>query len=154
MLERGLGWIVLSASLAGLSGCSQELGPEVFPTTSVKGTITLSGRPISAGWIEFNPVEGTKGNLRSAPIQPDGSYSAVGVPVGRVTVNLINLHAASSTNELFNLPPGYFNFSEIPIRRDIPAGESTRLDFDLRTEGLDFRQRKIDLERMRNDTNE
>jgi hypothetical protein len=154
MLERGLGWIVLSTLVAGTSGCSQELGPEVFPTTSVKGTITLSGRPISAGWIEFNPVEGTKGNLRSAPIQADGSYSAAGVPVGRVAVNLVNLQATSPTNEPVKLPPGYFNFSEIPIRRDIPAGELTRLDFELRTEGLDYRQRKMDLDRMRNDTNE
>ncbi|HMF35840.1 MAG TPA: hypothetical protein VKF17_04345, partial [Isosphaeraceae bacterium] len=37
------------------SGCSEELGPERFPTTRVAGVVVEGGRPIAGGWIEFIP---------------------------------------------------------------------------------------------------
>jgi hypothetical protein len=154
MLKRGLGWLVISASLAGSAGCSQLLGPENFPTTSIKGTVTISERPVGPGWIEFNPVDGTTGNLRTAPIRPDGSYSAERVPIGRVAVTLNNLHLPSNAKDLGALPAGYYRFSDNPIQRDLLPGELTRLDFDLTAEASAYRQRRTELDRLLNAPNE
>jgi hypothetical protein len=154
MLERGLGWLVIATSLTGSAGCSQLFGPEVFPTTSVKGTVTISGRPVGPGWIEFNPVDGAKGNLRTAPIRPDGSYSAERVPIGRVAVTLNNLHLPSTAKDLGTLPAGYYRFSDHPIQRDLPPGELTRLNLDLTAEASAYQQRRTELERMLKDPNE
>src|SRR5258708_2926577 len=82
----GLAGVVLIAA-----GCSEELGPEVFRTTRVEGTVRIAGQPVTSGWVEFQPVEGAQGNLRSAPIRKDGSFAAEGVPVGRVAIGVAGL---------------------------------------------------------------
>jgi hypothetical protein len=79
--------------LLGLSmiaaGCEDVFGPERPPTTSVRGRVLLAGRPLSRGWLEMLPAGGTLGNLRSAPIGPDGRFAASRVPVGRVAIRLV-----------------------------------------------------------------
>ena len=52
------------AGLAGprASGCSEELGPERMVVTRVKGVVRDGRSPVSAGWIEFFPVEGRSAN--------------------------------------------------------------------------------------------
>ncbi len=80
LLLAAVSWIVL-----GACGCSEELGPERFATAKVRGMVTVGKSPVSGGWIAFDPVEGTRGNLRIARIRPDGSFEADRVPVGRVS---------------------------------------------------------------------
>jgi hypothetical protein len=154
MLGRRWSFLVLGASMAATAGCSQILGPEVFTTTNVKGMVTLGGQSVGPGWIEFNPVDGTKGNLRTAPILPDGTYSAERVPIGRVTVALVNLHPPAQGNGVGRVPSGSFKFADSPIHRDIPTGAVTRLDFDLKDESLAYQRRRIEQDRMKNDPNE
>jgi hypothetical protein len=110
--------------LLALAGCREELGPESLPTTRVSGIVVEGGKPVGGGWIEFIPVEGTVGNLRSAPIHPDGTFETDGVAVGR---NLVGF--AHAPIRLAN--PRRFSPFASPIRRDVPPGPSTRLTIDL-----------------------
>jgi hypothetical protein len=139
-LAIALGYCV---ALLASSGCSQELGPERFPTTRVEGRVTIGDAPIRRGWIEFNPIESTVGNLRCAPIRPDGSYSADRVPIGRVEVSLMDTKSPPVVTELGKMGLWKFKFPLSPIRRDVPAGDATRIDIDLAAEALLYQKAAI-----------
>jgi len=113
-------WLVLAVALAG---CGEELGPEVIPTTEVSGIVSMSGKPLGKGWVEFQPIDGALGDVRSARINPDGSFQADRVPIGTVAIRLIDVPIE---------PPGAAQlFSRAsPIRRTIPErpGEPIRID--------------------------
>jgi hypothetical protein len=134
--------IVLAAVLAiAISGCSEELGPERMPVTSVAGTITESGRPLSRGWVEFFPVEGTIGNLRSARIERDGSFQTDGVAIGRNLVRLVN--ADIKTPGLSRI----FSSFQSPIRRAIGPKPERSLSIDLVTEAIQISTKRSRPER-------
>ena len=63
-------------------GCRDVLGPEKMPVATVDGKVSQRGKPVTRGWIEFVPVDGTVGRMRSAPLHPDGTFHATKVPVG------------------------------------------------------------------------
>src|SRR5215212_6208285 len=83
----------LWVALAGLSwlglGCGEELGPEPMPTARVAGRVRIGDRPVRGGWVEFMPVEGTVGRLRSAPLGPDGRFADDRVAVGTNAIRLV-----------------------------------------------------------------
>jgi len=110
-----LAWLAL-----GLSGCAEELGPERMPVTRVNGKVTNGGRPVRGGWIEFFPIDGTVGNLRSARLHEDGSFEADRVAVGLNVIRLVNTSIQPpQAASIF----GHYNTT--PIRRTIaerPAG--------------------------------
>ena len=127
--------------LIGLTGCSEELGPERPATTKVRGVVSVGKRPVGGGWIEFDPADGTTGNLRIATIGPDGSFEADRVPVGRVIVKVDHLPI-----ETIPTPLGAIDFQifrhqlgKSPIRRTIPAGEDVGLPIDLIEEAIRLR---------------
>ena len=114
------------------AGCSEELGPERFATTSVTGTVTEGGRPLARGWIEFIPVDGTVGNLRSGWIHPDGSFQVDGVAVGENALRLVYAGIQfGGGDQLF----GQF---ATPIRRVIPAQPRGPLKIDVMEEAVRF----------------
>jgi hypothetical protein len=115
------------AALA-LAGCREELGPVAFATTRVSGVVREGGRPVSGGWIEFMPVDGTVGNLRSAPIARDGRFEVSQVAVGLNVIDVV--HASIRRPEVQWL----LSLREKPIRRAIPPGPATMLVIDLLTE--------------------
>ncbi len=80
--QPGSPWLYPRLLLLGLlaPGCSEELGPERFPTTRVAGIVVEGGRPVAGGWIEVIPTDGTVGNIRSARIGTDGSSSSKVAP--------------------------------------------------------------------------
>jgi hypothetical protein len=121
--------------LALASGCGEELGPVRFRTTRVAGVVREGSRPVRGGWVEFLPVEGTVGNVRSAPIRGDGTFAAEGVAVGR---NAIGIAGAPLNPALSH----DFHPFRTPIRRDIPAGLETRLSIDLYEEAFRARERR------------
>lgn len=128
--------------IAAAAGCAEELGPEVFETTRVEGTARIAGQPIPSGWVEFLPVEGTRGDLRSAPIRKDGSFAADGVPVGRVAIGIAALHGPPIPTSLGPVERSAFRGFRTPIRRAIPSGDPARLDLDLAVEAESFRMRQ------------
>jgi hypothetical protein len=117
---------VITCSLALCSlGCHDALGPEKMVTTTVLGSVSLGSKPVSQGWIEFVPVEGTVGRMRSARIQKDGSFHATKVPVG---INLIRL--VNTDIENFDLRHGFGSFAS-PIRRKITDQAGARVQIDV-----------------------
>lgn len=123
--------LLLAVGLA--AGCSEELGPERPETARVTGRIHIGGSPVGGGWVEFYPVEGAVGVLRSAPLRDDGTFEAMGVAAGP---NLIRLaHPGPRPTTPYLAPTTYWLFQQpsSPIRRAIrPPGEA--LDIDLRAE--------------------
>ena len=122
--------IAILAALAG--GCKEELGPEQFKTTRVTGFVHEGIHPVGGGWIEFAPVGGTTGDIRSAPLRPDGTFDAGKVPVGRNVVGFVQSN--------INMPGGkaFFHTFRSPIRRDIPANSTVRLDINLLEEAIRY----------------
>ncbi|MGD0039973.1 MAG: hypothetical protein ABSE84_06050 [Isosphaeraceae bacterium] len=118
---------VLVLFLLGLlaPGCSEELGPERFPTTRVAGIVVEGGHPIAGGWIEFIPTDGTVGNIRSARIGTDGSFQADRVAIGENVIRLVNAQ--------INMPGGEKLFGQFssPVRRKIPLEPDGPLAIDL-----------------------
>ncbi len=113
-------------------GCSEELGPEHFPTSRVVGRIVEGGNPVGGGWIEFIPTDGTVGNLRSARIGKDGSFHADRVAIGQNVIRLVNAP--------ISIPGGNILFGKFssPIRRKVPARPEWSLTIDLVEELVRF----------------
>ena len=135
------------ASLA--TGCSEELGPERFETTSVSGKVVATGGPITEGWVEFLPVEGTVGNLRTARIARDGSFQADKVPVGKVAIGLA--HVPDRTIQTFagGISARIFSFHSTPIRRTIIPAPTPPLVIDLDIEAARFAQGQAEIRKAR-----
>jgi magnesium transporter len=133
-----------------LVGCSEELGPERFPTATVRGLVTLGNRPVGGGWIEFHPAEGTRGNLRIARIRPDGSFEAEGVPVGRVIIGLDRIPVEPMITRSGPVDPRLFRSLGSPIRRTIPPGRDVELPIDLLDEATRPRRKARGSRRKRN----
>ncbi|MGB2611377.1 MAG: hypothetical protein WBC80_20555 [Isosphaeraceae bacterium] len=126
--------LVLFLLLLGLlaAGCSEELGPERFPTTRVAGIVVEGGRPVAGGWIEFIPTDGTVGNIRSARIGRDGSFQADCVAIGENVIRLVNAP--------INMPGGEKLFGQFssPVRRKIPLEPDGPLAIDLLEEAVRY----------------
>ncbi len=124
-------------------GCREELGPESFPTARVRGVVRAGARPVAGGWIVFEPVEGTMGNLRVAPIRPDGTFDADRVAIGRVAVGLDRIAAGP-----VDVRP--FQTGRSTIRRAIPDRREVELAIDLLDEAGRARPRGRGGRRRRN----
>ncbi len=125
-----LGRLALLALLSS-AGCREELGPVRFRTTRVTGIVRLGSRPVGGGWVEFHPAEGTVGNLRSAPVAPDGTFAVDRVPVGVNQVGFQDIAVDPALGRIFHPLSS-------PIRRTIPEGPSARIEIDLLEEAIRF----------------
>ncbi len=131
---------LLMASLLFLAGCGRACGPEVFPTTLIRGRIHLDDRPIGPGWLEIVPIEGTLGRLCSAPLAKDGTFSATKVPVGRVAIRLV-VPPLQRTGDS-RMDQFLFQARRMAlIHRTVAASNDARLDLDLRAEMAEFERR-------------
>ena len=121
--RRRLSILLAAVAVVVAPGCREELGPERFPTASVQGVIVISGRPVESGWVEFQPAGGAVGNIRSARIEPDGTFRADRVAIGLNVVRLVDLPDMSpGAAAVLSYTP--------PIRRTIPSepGGPIRID--------------------------
>lgn len=124
MRARRAYWTVPAVALVLLHvGCGEELGPEQFKTTRVSGRLEWSGKPVGGGWVEFHPVEGTVGHVRSAPVDRDGRFDADGVAVGWNMIGVADAPLAPRVG-------GIFHPLSSPIRRRITE-QSSPLRIDL-----------------------
>jgi hypothetical protein len=87
-----------------------------MPVARVKGTVTEGRRTVGGGWIEFIPVDGTIGKLRSARLNADGSFEATRVAVGVNAVRIVNARIESP---VIAQKVGVF---ATPIRRVVSEG--------------------------------
>jgi hypothetical protein len=106
-------------------GCRDVLGPEKMPVASVDGKVSQRGKPVTRGWIEFIPVDGTVGRMRSARLRPDGTFHATKVPVGLNLIRLVNVDVDSvRVRHTFGV------FSS-PIRRTIAQNVNLPVNIDV-----------------------
>ena len=131
------------------SGCSEELGPERFLTTTVNGRLVSLGKPVGPCWIEFIPADGTTGNLRTARVTADGSFHADKVPVGRVAIALARIPIESIPTTSGLVPTRIFHFTGTPIRRTIPEISAGPIEIDLGVEAYRFSQEQAALRKVR-----
>jgi len=96
-----------------------------MPVASIRGKVTENGRPVGGGWIEFVPVDGTVGKLRSARLHADGTFQADHVAVGLNLVRLVNIDIGDVNAKWL------FEAFHSPIRRMIPAQSGASLTIDL-----------------------
>ncbi|WP_165072234.1 hypothetical protein [Paludisphaera rhizosphaerae] len=75
---RGTAALAAAGFLSVVLGCGEGKPPVDTSTeeATVKGTVTLRGKPIAKGNIRFDPSNHLRrdATARSAPIQPDGTY--------------------------------------------------------------------------------
>ncbi len=117
-----------------MPGCSEELGRTPMRSTRVKGVIRNGAHPVSGGWIEFYPVNGTVGNLRSARLHADGSFEAEGVALGENLIRFVNAPIDSPVaSQLFQ---SYGS----PIRRVITEPPGAMVEINLVEEVIRFKQ--------------
>jgi hypothetical protein len=89
-MSRGLRWACVCAAWVVVpAGCSEELAPLEYESRTVSGQVAFQGKPVSNGWVEFVPMGGTVGNIRTARIASNGRYAARGVAVGRHRVKIV-----------------------------------------------------------------
>jgi hypothetical protein len=91
------GWlraILLVLLLVALAGCSR-------PKATVTGKVTYKGDPVPAGTVSFF---GSRDQVASAALRPDGSYEAAGVPVGEVKVTVTTPLPGPSQEQLAKNP--------------------------------------------------
>lgn len=127
-----VGFRLLVVASALSSGCGEELGPVAMPVTRVQGIVKEGDRPVSGGWIEFTPVDGTVGKLRSARLGLDGRFDAAGVAVGRNAIRFVNARIESPVFRQLFTP--YTS----PIRREVAAVPSAPMTIDLVEEAVRF----------------
>jgi hypothetical protein len=103
-----------------------------MPVASVDGKVSQRGKPVTRGWIEFVPVDGTVGKMRSARIKPDGTFHATKVPVGLNLIRLVNIDwEPVQMRRIF----GAFTS---PIRRRITENENGPIEIDIVEEYLNL----------------
>ena len=120
-------------------GCGEELGPEVMPTARVTGRVHVGGRPIGSGWVEFQPVDGTVGRLRSARLRPDGTFEADRVAVGDNVIRIADPPAEVGPGGVRAYSPVVQPFTRLPIlRRTVGASGTTAIEIDLQAEYLRY----------------
>jgi len=124
--------------LALLSGCGGAFGPEQFKTARIEGAVRIAKEPLRGGFIEFSPIDGTVGIMRSAPIQPDGTFVVDRVAVG---VNAIAIVGESLPRRLSGIcdPLGS------QIHRTVADAQATKIEIDLLAEeaSVQLRRQKL-----------
>ncbi len=124
----------------GFLGCSEELGPERFPTTNVTGTLTIGQQPVTGGWLMIDPGTGVPGNLRIARIQPDGRFALDKVPVGRVIISIEQAPIGPISSPYGMIGAARFDHFNSPIRREVPDHRDVNLPIDLIVEAAKLGQ--------------
>jgi len=131
-------WPSFLASLALIFcsiGCHDVLGPEQMPVATVDGKVTQRGIPITRGWVEFVPIDGTVGRMRSAPLRRDGTFHATKVPVGLNLIRLVNVdYDPKVLGPMAHDLRRVFGAFTSPIRRTIALDRNPLLDVEIAEE--------------------
>lgn len=64
-------------------GCAED--KPKFPVATIQGTVSIDGKPVKEGSLQFMPGQNVQGQVTQAKIA-DGKFTAKNVPVGQVRV--------------------------------------------------------------------
>ena len=122
----------------GVAGCGSS--SDQMATSSVKGTVTYDGKPVSTGTVMFTPTGG--GPPATGQIQPDGTYELKtyeegdGAVLGEHKVTIIALDMGSGLPEdtaaepKALIPDKYGRDTTSGLTATVTDGENT-IDFPL-----------------------
>jgi hypothetical protein len=117
--------VLLALAMWTSFGCQQ--GPQ---TGSLRGTVTLKGKPFSNARLNFIH-EKTK-SAAGAEINPDGSFTVEKLEVGTYVVFLAPRSERTPDNPEAepgidpNVPPDCYDQSKSPLRVEIKPGANTK----------------------------
>ena len=111
--------------LAG--GCGKEEGQAPFKSARLEGSVTLDGKPIGDGTIQFVPASKEAGGVTQATIV-EGRYVAPRVALGQVTAMLFtqpppapeNLSTDYKPESFAAIPERYKKGFKIEVKEDQP----------------------------------
>jgi hypothetical protein len=117
-------WLVLIGAATFCCGCGQSVNPH--PTARLAGRVTIDGRPIAQGRIQFFPI--TAGGQPDDTEIKDGEYAAEHVPRGKVRVVFLSaketgkiIHDGHDYPEIASIiPDQYRSGIDIDVGEDNP----------------------------------
>ncbi len=114
-------------SLTMAWGCGQSSGQAKFPSVRLEGAVTVDGKPIEEGTIQFVPSDKSAGGVTQAVIL-QGRYVAPRVPLGKVTAMLFAAQPPPPSPEtittdyqpvkVLTIPDRYKNGFPIEVKED------------------------------------
>ncbi len=123
-----------------LPGCGDD--PDLPPVADVSGVVTVDGKPLERGTIQFVPdsSQGTSGPPAVGSIGPDGRYTleTAGVEGAIVGFHKVSVYAVDEPEDE-TLPPRlliprrYFTPDTSGLTAEVKAGEDNELDFPLKS---------------------
>lgn len=141
--------LVLFGAVCGLLGCSGSKEP---PRGTVKGRVTLGGKPLSGATIVFDSK--ALGVSQTATLDDDGkyefaSYAAAGLPAGSYKVTISSGRFMEPGEEVPKfgagtkvgvapkkaptpIPDKYAKAESSGLSADVKAGDNPPFDFDLK----------------------
>ncbi|HTN74883.1 MAG TPA: hypothetical protein VL096_06535 [Pirellulaceae bacterium] len=132
------GWLLV---LALVLGC--ESGPKLPPMARVSGTVTLDGKPVTRGLVQFQPdkTKGTDGPVAIGMIGADGKFDLVtaqvkGAMVGHHTV-MVEARAEPKnemdTYPALLVPEKYVRHETSGLAKEVVAGQANVIDLELKS---------------------
>lgn len=99
--RRRWGSIPIVFVLAVAAGCDD--GGPGYPCVTFSGEVTVAGRPLESGSMQFVPVEGDQGPTVGAVIE-NGQYHASNVPLGKVHVLFTAIKQGKQVGSVEDIP--------------------------------------------------
>ncbi|MBN2295229.1 MAG: hypothetical protein JXM70_22555 [Pirellulales bacterium] len=116
-------------------------GPDLPPLAPVSGTVTLDGKPIPRGTVQFSPdnSKGTRGAPAVGRIDSEGRYTlkTAGEDGAIVGFHKVRIEARREPrNEMDTMPPSlvperYMNPDTSGLTFEVKAGEENKIDLPL-----------------------
>ncbi|WP_339734654.1 hypothetical protein [uncultured Gimesia sp.] len=135
--------------VAGLLSTGCGGGPaDTPPLARVKGTVTLDGKPLTSGSVQFTPDKnrGTTGRMALGNINEDGTFELMTIRAGdgaQVGYHLVAIEcyesAAFDPNQPVNqtpkslIPKRYTDPKTSKLTAEVKSGEDNSFAFDLKT---------------------
>ncbi|WP_442483305.1 hypothetical protein [Aeoliella sp. SH292] len=126
---------LIAVCIVGLAGCRPSYQLDIAPA---HGTVTLDGKPLSAGSVLLMPA---KGRGASAPLARDGTFVLTtynpgdGAILGKHKVIVLPLQSDSESDELpagyVDVPGRYRNATTSGIEVEVVSGKDNVFDFQL-----------------------
>lgn len=134
-LPSRLAGLLLCGALPGLAGCGETRTPFV----KVAGTVTLDGKPLESGFVQFQPASG---QVASGEIGPGGRFvlsthaSGDGVLPGtyQVTVVAYDPEASEQTSEHLIVPLRYTRSGSSGLEVTVFPGSTTPVSIELESD--------------------
>ena len=134
---RLLAAVFLVMGTALIVGCNKSERP---PLGTVRGTVTLDGKPLDGAIVSFSPIDG--GRVSQDRTDPKGAFNLIyigttrGAKTGKHAVRITTAYeSADASGQLVEheeVVPRRYNGKDTELTADIKPGSNT-VDFDLKS---------------------